>query len=98
NAIDFSNYFPAPFVWKESVESYTSNYYDGEILSSQATDPEYVPTEGYMDVAINLGQSRNKVISTPNRYAAGPYIEFDFKVAGASNWAGLINGDHHLRV
>src|SRR5690606_31017928 len=25
NAIDFSNYFPAPFVWKESVESYTSN-------------------------------------------------------------------------
>lgn len=98
NAIDFSNYFPAPFVWKESVESYTSNYYDGEILSSQATDPEYVSTEGFMDVAINLGQSRNKVISTPNRYAAGPYIEFDFKVAGASNWAGLNNGDHHLRV
>jgi hypothetical protein len=98
NAIDFSNYFPAPFVWKESVESYTTNYYDGEILSSQATDPEYVPTEGYMDAAINLGQSRNKVISTHNSYASGPSIEFEFKVAGASNWAGLNNGDHHLRI
>lgn len=98
NAVDFSNYFPAPFVWKESVEFFNSNYFDGEILSSQATDPEYVPTEGYMDAAINLGQSRNKTIFTPNRYAAGPFIQFEFKVAGASNWAGLNNGDHHLRL
>jgi len=98
NAIDFNNYFSAPYVWKTSLEFFNSNYYDGEILTGGATDPEYAPTEGYMDRAINIGQQRNYSLRASNIYRSGPAASFEFKLAGASDWAPLRNGDHHLRL
>lgn len=97
NAIDFGNYFKADYIWKEVVENYNAAYYDGEILSGGGTDPEYVPTEGWMDAALRLGQSTNKNISTINRYNAGPFAELELRIAGASNW-NRVFGDHHIQV
>jgi len=98
NATDFGNYFPAAFIWKESVAAYNNVYYDGQILPSQATDPEYVPSEGYMSSVLRLGSARTLRIATPNRYAAGPFVDFEMKISGQSDWAGQNNGDHHVEV
>ncbi len=97
-AVDFNNYFSNPYVWKESLQFFTSNYYDGEIIGAGLTDPEYVPSEGYMDRPINIGQQRKYNIPSTNIYASGPAAKFEFKIAGASNWAPLRDGDHHLAV
>jgi len=98
NSTDFGNYFPAAYIWKEELVNFSQIYYDGEILTSQATDPEYVPSEGYMSGVLNLGNSRNYTFSTPNRYVSGPFAEFEMKLSGQSNWAGQNNGDHHLEI
>jgi len=98
NAIDFSNYFKASYIWKEQLEVYNSSYYDGEILTAGITDPEYVPSEGWMDGTLTLGNSRNKTISTRNRYSSGPFVELEAQVAGESNWRAVGNGDHHLEI
>lgn len=98
NAIDFGNFFVADFLWKENLQVFNSTYYDGEILSSRATNPEYTEAEGWMDTPLRLGNSVNKFISTPNRYAAGPFVDFEIQVAGASNPQDINNGDHHLRI
>lgn len=98
NAIDFSNYFAAPYILKENIQVYNSNYYDGRILSSRATNPEYTASEGWMDQPITLGAVKNKTISTPNRYTAGPFVDFEIQVVGASDWGAVNNGDHHLRI
>lgn len=98
NAIDFSNFFKSAFVWKEKIQRFTSNFYDGEILNSGLLDPEYVPSEGWLDAPLTLGASKTKVIRTPNRYVSGPLMNMDLKIAGESNWGGVNNGDHHIRV
>ncbi|MBL4709327.1 MAG: hypothetical protein JKY48_12900, partial [Flavobacteriales bacterium] len=98
NAIDFGNYFAAPYILKEKLQVYNSNYYDGKILSSKATSPEYTKAEGWMDSPIALGQRKNKTISAPNRYTGGPFVDFEIQVVGASDWKGVNNGDHHLRI
>lgn len=98
NSTDFGNYFAASYIWKEQLEVYNNAYYDGEILASQATDPEYVPSEGYMSGVLNLGLTKNYTLPTPNRYTSGPFVEFEMKVSGQSNWAGQNNGDHHIQV
>lgn len=98
NAIDFGNYFAAPFVWRENLQVYNSNYYDGRILRSEATNPEYTKAEGWMDAPLTLGRERNKTISTPNRYVSGPFVDFEISVVGASDWQAINNGDHHLRI
>ena len=98
NAIDFSNYFVAPYILKENLQVYNSNYYDGEILPSQATNPEYTSAEGWMDAPLTLGNVKNKTISTPNRYTAGPFVDFEIQVVGASDWQSGLVGDHHLRI
>ena len=97
NAIDFSNYFPAPYVLRELVQRFSSNYYDGESLSNGLLDPEYVPSEGWMDAPLTLGRTVTKVIQTPNLYTSGPLAQLEFRIAGASNFQA-VNGDHHLRV
>lgn len=98
NAIDFGNYFAAPYILKENIQVYNSNYYDGKILPSRATSPEYTQSEGWMDSPITLGQSKTKSISTPNRYTGGPFVDFEIQVVGASDWQSINNGDHHLRI
>jgi hypothetical protein len=98
NAIDFSNYFSASYIWKEVVQQYNSSYYDGEILAGGTTDPEYVPSEGWMNAAMNLGGSMNINVATPNRYSSGPFFDLEMKIAGESNWNLVNNGDHHLQI
>jgi hypothetical protein len=56
-----------------------------------------VETEGWFDVAINIGQSRTHTISTPNIHTAGPPANIEFAIAGASNFRPL-NPDHHLQI
>lgn len=98
NSTDFGNYFAASYVWKQQLHAYTTNYYDGEILPSQATDPEYVSSEGYMSGVQTLGTTKNFSLQTPNRYSSGPFVEFEMKISGQSNWQGQNNGDHHIQV
>lgn len=98
NAIDFSNYFPAAFLLKEEVVSFSSSYYDGEIAGSGATDPDYTKTEGWMGPSISLGGSRNIFLSFNNRYSAGPFIDLEAIYCGQSNWGGISNGDHHVEL
>jgi hypothetical protein len=98
NAIDFGNYFKAPYILNEILQVYNSNYYDGKILTSQATNPEYTSAEGWMDSPITLGQLRNKSISTPNRYIGGPFVDFEIQVVGASDYLTVPGDDHHLRI
>jgi len=98
NATNFSSFFKASFVWKEVLNVYTENYYDGEILNGGLTDPEYVPSEGWMDRPLTLSRSRTKTMATPNLFASGPGVDIDLKVAGASNWNQVSNGDHHLQI
>lgn len=97
NAIDFSNYFQSSFVWQENVQFFSNAYYDGE-FSRQGTDPEYVPSEGWMDNALNIGATFNKTLATPSRYSAGPFAEFEIQFVGASNFSGVNDGDHHVRI
>jgi len=98
NASDFANYFAASYVWKESIEEYHSSYYDGEILTGGSTDPEYVKSEGWMNSPLTIGKNINKSINARNRYVSGPFVEFEAKIAGASNWSAVNNGDHHIRL
>jgi hypothetical protein len=98
NAIDFGNYLKAPYILNEILQVYNSNYYDGKILSSQATNPEYTSAEGWMDSPLTLGNVKFKTISTPNRYIGGPFVDFEIQVVGASDWQAISNGDHHLRI
>ena len=80
------------------MQVYNSNYYDGRILSSRVTNPEYTSAEGWMDAPINLGNVKLKTISTPNRYTGGPFVDFEIQVVGASDWQATSNNDHHLRI
>lgn len=98
NNINFSNYFAAPYVWKEQVQSFQSNYFDGEITTGGGNDVEYVPSEGWMDSPLSLAHTRNYLIASPNRYSAGPFVEFEAQIAGESDWGLLNNGDHHLQL
>ena len=98
NNINFSNYFAAPYVWKEQVQSFKTNYYDGEITIGGGNDVEYVPSEGWMDAPLNLAQSRNRILPSNNPYTAGPFVEFEAQIAGESDWSPLNNGDHHVQV
>lgn len=97
-AVDFGNYFPAAFIWKEEVVTYDDLYYDGQIATSGATDPAYTSTEGFMSSAISIGNSRNFSLSFNNRYSAGPFINLEIQYAGQSNWGALNNGDHHIEM
>ncbi len=98
NAIDFGNYFPASFIWKEEVIAYNSTYYDGETEVSRATDPDYVESEGWMDRPISKGGSANYTLSFVNRYQAGPFVNLEIQYSGESDWGALSNGDHHVRI
>ena len=98
NAIDFGNYLKAPYILNEILQVYNSSYYDGKILNSQATNPEYTSAEGWMDSPITLGNVKVKTISTPNRYTGGPFVDFEIQVVGASDWQATSNPDHHLRI
>lgn len=98
NSTDFSSYFNVGFVWKRHVSSFNSHYYDGEILASEGTDVEYVPTEGYMDQVVTAGNSRTHNIPSPNIYTSGPPLEFEIALSGQSNYGGINNGDHHLMI
>ena len=98
NNINFSNYFAAPYVWKEQVESFETNYYDGEILQGGGNDVEYVQSEGWMDAPLSLGQSINRQLPSPNRYASGPFAQFEVQIAGESDWNQLNTGDHHVEI
>ena len=59
NTIDFGNYFAANYVWAESVQSFQSNYYDGEIYPGGATNPKYTEVEGWLDRPLALSRTFN---------------------------------------
>ncbi len=94
---NFSGYTAAPFFWYTSRQDYTSSYYAGETNNYGVTEPEYTEAEGWFDGALNLGQSRTKIIPTPNIHTAGPPAVIEMAVAGASNYRPL-NPDHHLQI
>lgn len=98
SAIDFGNYFPASFFWKEIVTSYNNSYYDGETFSNRSTDPEYAKSEGWLGNSNSLGNSLNYQLSFKNRYSSGPFIDLEVRFAGQSNWRLVNNGDHHVRI
>lgn len=98
NAVDFGNYFKADYLLKERIQTYSGQYYPGEPINNNATDPDYVDTEAWMDNSISLGQSKNYALNFNNRYLSGPFIELEMTYTGQSNWALVNSGDHHLRI
>ncbi len=94
---NFSGYTPISYFWFTSRQDYTSYYYAGETNNYGVTSPEYTAAEGWFDASFNLGQSRNKVIPTPNIYLSGPSAQIEFTVVGASDYSEL-NPDQHLSV
>ncbi len=94
---NFAGYNAANWFWFTSREDYTSHYYEGETNNYGVTEPEYTEAEGWFDAPITLGQSRTKIMPTPNIFTAGPQATIEMAVAGASNYRPL-NPDHHLQI
>ncbi|MEQ8325455.1 MAG: C25 family cysteine peptidase [Vicingaceae bacterium] len=95
--VAFSSYAPSSYVLKESINSLTNDYFEGQTFLGGGTDPTYAPTEGWFDFYISLGSARNRFVPTVQRFVSGPPASVKWKLTGQSDYAPL-NGDHHLRV
>jgi len=96
--INFLAYTPVNSFNKEQVEFYSSTYFDGVTNQFGGVQFGYDPTEGWFDAYYNLGGSKTKNIATPNAYLAGGNATVNTTVISQSNFAGISNGDHHLRI
>jgi hypothetical protein len=96
NNINFGNYFATNRVWKKTVLSLNSTYYDGEPYPGGATDPFYTPEEGWMGPVMNLGQSRVYSLNMSGHQNNGPPVELKLNLVGASDPAET--NDHHIEV
>ena len=99
---NFSVYTPVPSFNKETVQFYTSNFFDGETDFVGATSFGYVPTEGWFDGQFEISSPwyptfKTKTLNTNNVYTLGSPATLKAVVLGQSNYVNLIN-DHHLRV
>jgi len=99
NDINFNNYpVTSAFFYYSSLQDYHSHYYLGETNVNGVSEAPYTAGEGWFDAAFTLGNYKIKNINTNNIYTSGPAnAEINLKVAGASNFIGLIP-DHHLKV
>lgn len=105
---NFSAYTPINSFFKENIEVYSSGskipldpYYDGKTISAGGSAVSlfgFSSTEGWFDNPYTIGSSKLKTISTDNIYISGPAATLNAVVIGWSNYGGLSNGDHHLRV
>lgn len=98
NAIDFGNYFAANYVWAESVQSFQSNYYDGEIYPGGATNPKYTEVEGWLDRPLALSRTFNYRFDAPSLYILGPLSNIEIVLTGQSNSPQVNDGDHHFNI
>lgn len=100
----FSAFFfpPDNYFFKEEIQSYNAEYYDGETDGADGTDSRYTRSEGWFGSVFNLGGSINYNISTLNIYASGPSAKIKTVVLGASKDATLLIAspfvDHHLQI
>lgn len=99
----FGSYAPETFFLKEAIQSFSSNYYEGETNIIGGTDPRYTLSEGWFDAnVINLGGSNqyNNLLNTSNAYVSGPPAKIETVVIGASKDALLVNSspDHHITI
>ncbi len=88
---NYSALNPAPFVYKEAYQQYTSNYETGATDFSGKTESEYTHGEGWFDGVFTYFGSKTKTISTPNPYtgAGAPQINFNTVITGASNASNI---------
>lgn len=95
---NFIAYTPVNYFSKEQIDFYSSTYFDGATNSFGGVKFGYDQTEGWFDNYYDLGANKTKSVPTANVYLSGPNATVDAVVLGQSNFAGINNGDHHLRV
>lgn len=97
---NYSTLNPAPFVYKEAYQQYTSNYETGATDFSGKTESEYTQGEGWFDGVFTYLGSKTKTISTPNPYtgAGAPQINLNTVITGASNASNISGNDHRLGI
>jgi hypothetical protein len=95
---NFSAYTPLNYFNKEQIDFYSTSYFDGETNQFGGVQFGYKSTEGWFDNYYNLGGNRTKNVATKNVYSLGPNAIIDAVVLSQSNFAGISNGDNHLRV
>jgi hypothetical protein len=102
----FSSFTPDSFFFKEEIQSFASDYFEGETNVVGGTDPRYTYSEGWFDGnVINLGgiNQYNNLLNTSKAYTFGPPAKIETMVIGASKNAALINPpqnkpDHHIII
>lgn len=92
-----SAFTPLSYVWKEVINNYNFDYYDGKTESGGGSDPGYDRAEGWLDFVLNIGGTRVRPVSSRQRFTGGPPSEIVWKIIGQSDFSRL-DIDHHLRV
>lgn len=98
----FSAYTPDPYFFRESIQEYHSDYFEGETDAVGGTDSRYTRSEGWFDGNVmNLGQTNTYTVSTSKQAPGGPNALVRMVVLGASkddHLLSLATPDHHLRI
>lgn len=101
---DLTGLDPLPYVWKENIASFTSNYYYGELDSWGVSTSYFTPGEGWSGPRFGFpsGQSQfSHSIPTPNAYQGADAPNAKFKVVAASNSNAVVQPgypNHHLQI
>ena len=105
---NFSLYTPVSSFYKENILVYSDGskapldpYYDGKTIpvgNVSVTMFGFSTTEGWFDTPYAIGGSKIKAVPTANVDLTGPNAILKTVVIGWSDYAGITNGDHHLRV
>ncbi|MCO6500395.1 MAG: hypothetical protein J5I47_08480 [Vicingus serpentipes] len=103
NDTNFSLYTPIDYFYKEELQYFFSNYYDGKINSVGGVNFGYDPTEGWFDNYFDVSSPwfptfKTKSLNTKNAYLLAGNATLSATVLGESNYAILTSGDHHLQV
>ncbi|MBL4594353.1 MAG: hypothetical protein JKX68_11145 [Flavobacteriales bacterium] len=104
----FSAYTPINSFFKENLDVYSSGskitldpYYDGKTINAGGKAVSlfgFSSTEGWFDNPYLIGGNKVKNVATGNIDLLGSNAILNAVVIGWSDYAGISNGDHHLRV
>ncbi len=102
---NLSGLTPMPYIWKKSVLSLTTNYFQGELDSWGTSTSFFTAGEGWFGPRIGLPPSgvpvRNFLVPSAKAYTGPNAPMASFRAVVASNSdadAGIGNPNHHLQI
>jgi hypothetical protein len=98
NDTSFASYTPAPYFTNLEFFSGRYQYFNGESDAFGITDPQFIPTEGFMDQPFGYGGSVARALNTRNAYTSGPDARITMKVASHSNDFSSLGDDNFIRI